>query len=101
MLYLIVQIDQTRKELQRDGVLEFNFIQQVDHNFDMLAQSLNDYINAAGDKNREAMRESYIVRYDVLYASINNVNQGWLGRLSSLDTAQLLISAHPETLKIS
>lgn len=92
MLYLIVQIDQTRRELQQDGVLEFNFIQQIDHNFDALAQSLNDYINAVGDEKREKMRGGYIVRYDVLYASINSVNQKWLGRLNELESAQLLIS---------
>jgi len=92
MLFLMVQIDQTRKELQQDGVLEFNFIQQVDHNFDELAQSLNDYLNAVGETTRKAMRENYIVKYDVLYASLMSVSQGWLGRLTSLDTAQLLVS---------
>lgn len=92
MLYLIVQIDQTRKELLEDGILEFNFIQQVDHNFDELAQALNDYVNATADENLEVLRKKYIVRYDVLYASINTVSHEWLGRLTDLDSAKILIS---------
>ncbi|MFK7855030.1 MAG: hybrid sensor histidine kinase/response regulator [Granulosicoccus sp.] len=92
MLYLTVEIDQTRKELQQDGVLEFNFIQQVDHNFDELAQALNNYVNVAEEQKKPVLRDKYILKYDLLYASIFNVTQGWLGRLSSLESAQLLIS---------
>lgn len=92
MLYLTVQINQTRKELQQDGVLEFNFIQQVDHNLDELAQALNDYDNEAEEQKSAGLRDKYILKYDLLYASIFNVTQGWLGRLSSLESAQLLVA---------
>lgn len=96
MFYLIIQIDQTRKHLQSDGVLEFNFIQQVDHNFYTLAQSLTDYLIASDPASKDAMVANYITRYDVLYSSIHNVSNSWLGYLTELKETQNLISAAQE-----
>ena len=94
MFFLIIQIDQTRKQLQADGVLEFNFIQQVDHNFSALAQALMDYLVASPDKQPE-LQQRYIERYDVLYGSIRHVSDSWLGSLVDLeDTHTLLDSAN-------
>ena len=95
MLYLIIEIDQTRQELQNDGVLEFNFVQQVDHNFDTFAQSLLKYTSAEGHDQQVELRQSYINQYDILYSSIRNVSNSWLGNLANLEsTNQLFIDAN-------
>lgn len=87
MLYLLVQIDQTRKQLQDDGVLEFNFVQQVDHNLTAFAQSLMEYL--VSDTNEKALLQTrYITRYDVLYGSILHTGTSWLGHLSELASVQ-------------
>lgn len=87
MLYLLVQIDNTRKQLQDDGVLEFNFVQQTDHNLTAFAQSLADY-QLADAADREPLRERYIERYDVLYGSIMHSGSSWLGHLAQMDSTQ-------------
>lgn len=81
MLYLLVQIDLTRKQLQRDGVLEFNFIQQTDHNFDTLAQTLMIYQVDTDPEHRQLNKKAYVSRFDVLYAMLNSVGSAWLGSL--------------------
>ena len=85
IIYIVLQIDQTRKQLQDDGVLEFNFIQQVDHNFDALAQTLMIYI-LGEDAQRPSLKSAYIQRYDVLYGSIRYVSSSWLGNLTNFQT---------------
>ena len=87
MLYLLVQIDSTRKQLQDDGVLEFNFVQQVDHNLNGFAQSLLDFQLAEADE-RDALRDQYIQHYDILYGSILHSGKSWLGHLAALDSVQ-------------
>lgn len=87
MLYLIVQIDNTRKQLQDDGVLEFNFVQQVDHNLTALTQSLMEY-QLGEPPSRSALQARYIQHYDILYGSILHSGSSWLGHLARLDSAQ-------------
>ncbi|MGQ7844293.1 ATP-binding response regulator [Granulosicoccus sp. 3-233] len=87
MLYLLVQIDSTRKQLQDDGVLEFNFVQQVDHNLTGFAQSLLDYLLAT-PAERDQQRDLYIQNYDILYGSILHSGNSWLGHLTELQKAQ-------------
>lgn len=87
MLYLLIQIDVTRKQLQDDGVLEFNFVQQVDHNLTGFAKSLVDY-QLSDSAEREAMRDQYIQQYDILYGSILHAGNSWLGHLASLGSVQ-------------
>ncbi len=87
MLYLLIQIDVTRKQLQDDGVLEFNFVQQVDHNLTGFAKSLVDY-QLSDSAEREAMRDRYIQQYDILYGSILHAGNSWLGHLASLGSVQ-------------
>lgn len=87
MLYLLVQIDSTRKQLQDDGVLEFNFVQQVDHNLNGFAQSLLDFQLAEAD-DRDSLRDRYIQHYDILYGSILHSGKSWLGHLAALDSVQ-------------
>ncbi len=89
--YLIIQIDQTRKQLQVDGVLEFNFIQQVDHNYDTLSHAITSYLAAESPTLAATLRENYITRYDVLYGSILNVGESWLGSLIDLEATQTLL----------
>lgn len=89
--YLIIQIDQTRKQLQADGVLEFNFIQQVDHNFDRLSHAITDYLAAGNPTVAATLRDTYITRYDVLYGSIFHVGNSWLGHLSDQETTQTFL----------
>lgn len=90
MVYLIVQIDNTRKQLQQDGVIEFNFIQQVDHNFDTFAQALTDFQNSRGSAKEETAQQAYLLRYDILYSSFHGVGTRFLGHLSTMEAAQLL-----------
>jgi len=92
MFYLIIQIDQTRKQLQEDGVQEFNFILQIDHNYDTLAQSIVDYLAAVDTPGKAVRQDNYILRYDILYSSIRMVSNAWLGHLSELETAQTLLT---------
>ncbi len=91
MLYLIVQIDQTRKQLQSDGVLEFNFIQQADHNFDSFAKAVMDYQLSPEPTMRNELREHYITRYDVLYSLFNSIGRTWLGSIRELEVTQNLL----------
>lgn len=87
MLYLLSQIDQTRKHLQDDGVLEFNFVQQVDHNLTALAQALMSY-QVLGPEQQQANQAQYIRRYDVLYGSIMSAGSSWHGNLAAMESTQ-------------
>ncbi|WP_169727452.1 hybrid sensor histidine kinase/response regulator [Granulosicoccus antarcticus] len=107
MFFLIIQIDQTRKQLQNDGVLEFNFIQQLDHNFSAFAHSLTDYQLASPEQQAE-LHKLYIQRFDVLYGSIRHVGTSWMGNLVSrqktielLSNANDFLTAHESTMSAS
>lgn len=89
-IYLFLQIDQSRKHLLKDGVFEFNFVQQVDHNFDALALALVDYGYATSEQESIELKNDYISRYDVLYSSLISVGDRWHGELEELpETATL------------
>lgn len=90
IIYLIIQIDQTRRQLQDDGVMEFNFIQQTDHNLDAFGQALIDYMEVSAG-TVVASRKEYLQRYDILYSSIRHVSTTRLGNLAHLQsTVELL-----------
>jgi len=92
VLYLAIQIDQTRKQLQNDGVLEFNFVQQVDHNLDTLAQALMSYV-VTNESDKNSLKTAYIQQYDIVYSSIKSVNDRWLGNLADLQATDAFFDA--------
>jgi len=92
--YLLVQIDDTRKRFQEDGVLEFNFVQQLDHNFDTFSESLEDYRNAKTDAEQREGKAYYLQRFDILWSVFNYVDKGWLGTLRNQpETDPLVVDA--------
>jgi len=100
VFYLIVQIDNTRKQLQRDGVIEFNFVQQADHNFDMFAHALSDYRTQRGTPEEDNAKQEYLLRYDVLYSLFFSAGTRFLGSLRSLDTARHLFEDGTEFISL-
>ena len=87
MVFLALQIDQTKKQLQDDGVLQFRFVQQVDRNFDNLAQTLMSYL-VADETDRAPLKDLYIQKFDIVYSSLRHVNNGWLEKLNDPLTTQ-------------
>ena len=81
VLYLLFQIDDTRQRFQDDGVLEFNFIQQMDHNFDAFSEALEDYRTASTDDELRKTKALYLQRFDILWSVLNHVDDQWLGTL--------------------
>lgn len=91
LIYLIVQIDKVLQEMQSDGVLEFSFIQQVDHNLDQLIDSLTRFQLASGEDDLDALQMAYITRFDVLYSALFTVKPGWLNYLADHQSSSKLI----------
>ena len=89
VFFLMVQINRTRLTLQADGVVEFNYIQQNDHNFDTLADALVDYREARRD-DPDAPRD-FIARFDIVWSALGVSDAHWTGSLKKLpDTAGLI-----------
>ncbi len=91
LVYLLIQIDDTRKRFQEDGVLEFNFVQQLDHNFDAFAESLEDYRIAETDELKQERQTLYLRRFDILWSVFNHVDPSWLGTLKNQATTDALV----------
>lgn len=91
IVYLLIQIDDTRKRFQEDGVLEFNFVQQLDHNFDAFSESLEDYRVAKTDEQRRDSKAYYLQRFDILWSVFNYVDKGWLGTLTIQPATEPLV----------
>ncbi len=82
---LVVQLNRTRLTLQADGVLEFNFVQQLDHDFDVLAHALADRLLAAErnapDAELRRLDRAWHTRFDVLYSAAVTIDSSWAGTL--------------------
>ena len=90
VFYLMAQISQTRLVLQSDGVIEFNYIQQNDHNLDQLAHALVDY-REARRAYAEAPRD-YLARFDIVWSALAEGNAHWAGSLRTLPGAAPFIA---------
>lgn len=93
MVYLIFQIDETRRQLQSNGIVEFKFTQQTDHNFDTLAQALTDYRYADENQDQGTLRLHYIERFDVLYSLFKLVGHRYASELEHFESAQRYFTA--------
>lgn len=91
LLYLAFQINSALHKMQQDGVLEFSFLQQVDHNLDQLRANLMRFQLGSDGENADALRSDYITRFDVLYSSLFTVNSDWLDYVSDHKSAVQLI----------
>ena len=91
LIYLLIQLDATRQRFQDDGVLEFNFVQQMDHNFDVFSESLEDYRTAKTDDKLRVAKEKYIQRFDILWSALHHIDRGWLGTLNDQATTEQLV----------
>jgi len=80
VFYLMAQINRTRLVLQADGVAEFNFIQQNDHNFDAFVHALNAW-RLERVENPYAVR-GFIRRFDVIWSAFGVDEAHWLGSLA-------------------
>jgi len=69
VVYLMVQINRTRLVLQADGVYEFNYIQQNDHNFDEFALALDEWREARRD-DPDAPRD-FRQRFDIVWSALS------------------------------
>ena len=92
IVYLALQIDQTKRQLQDDGVLQFRFVQQVDHNFDNLAQALMRYM-VADETDRTPLKNFYIQKFDIVYSSLRYVKNDWLENLVDPQTTDNFFDA--------
>ncbi|NND90666.1 MAG: hybrid sensor histidine kinase/response regulator [Granulosicoccus sp.] len=90
LLFLLVQIDLTRKQLQNDGVLEFNIVQQLGHDLDTLVQMLMTY-HQGNQQERSELQEQTILHVDTLSSGIRQVNDSWPSSLLSLKSTQDLL----------
>lgn len=80
-LFLMIAIDQTRMELREDGVLAFNFVQQTDHNYDVLSSELVDYELMRLNAPANADPQAYIDRFDIIWSTFMSLDQSWIGSL--------------------
>ena len=91
LIYLLILIDATRQRFQDDGVLEFNFIQQMDHNFDGFSESLEDYRVAVTEENLRITKAKYLQRFDILWSTLNHIDRAWLGSLNDQANTEQLV----------
>ena len=90
VFFLMVQINRTRLTLQADGVVEFNYIQQNDHNFDILADAPRRLPRGAARADPDAPRD-FIARFDIVWSALGVSDAHWTGSLQELpDTAALI-----------
>ena len=82
-LGLGVELNRTRLALQADGVLEFNFVQQLDHDFDALAHALADRLRAdpADAALVAATEAAWRTRFDVLWSAVVTIDPAWAGEV--------------------
>lgn len=94
LLVLLVQVTHNRAqlELQHDGVGEFNFVQQLDHNFDVFANSvLALRIERATNGGSLAPLEAssdIVRRFDVLYSVVRGIGNRFAGSLGDFTSGQ-------------
>jgi len=97
LVVLMTQTNKARLQLQQDGVAEFNFVLQLDHNLDLLALAVQT--DQRQDPKRpgtlapqplEAQSE-LIKRFDVLYSFSSTTDSGWIGGFISETGAPELV----------
>ena len=91
LIYLLIELDATRKRFQDDGVLEFNFVQQMDHNFDVFSESLEDYRVAKIEDKLRVAKTKYLQRFDILWSALHHIDSGWLGSLNDQAATEQLV----------
>jgi len=91
LMYLLIELDATRKRFQDDGVLEFNFVQQMDHNFDVFSESLEDYRVAKTEDKLRVAKTKYLQRFDILWSALHHIDRGWLGTLNDQAATEQLV----------
>lgn len=79
VFFLMVQINRTRLNLQADGVVEFNFVQQNDHNFDEFAMQLMRWRHDRSI-DPDAPRH-YLERFDIIWSALAVSDAHWTGSL--------------------
>jgi len=88
LLVVVVQMNDAHDMLERDGVLEFNFVHQTLHalgEFSLAAMSLR----AASPGQHQAAMQELLLRYDVLY-SIVTLPPNWASSVLDGEGAQPL-----------
>ena len=82
-LGLGVELNRTRLALQADGVLEFNFVQQLDHDFDAFAHAVADRLRAdpADAALVAATEAAWRTRFDVLWSAVVTIDPAWAGEV--------------------
>lgn len=92
LMYLMMQLDRTRQELLHDGVPEFSLIQQIDHYFDNLVDSVMSYRLGIDQKDTPPLRSAYINHFEQLDAALTEDSQ-WIRYLREHESANQLIEA--------
>ena len=92
MVHLMLQINRTRLALQADGVVEFNYVHQNDHNFDELAHALNEWV-LRRRVDPDASRTPFLRRFDVVWSAMQIAGaSGWTGALGQWPETKALIA---------
>lgn len=92
LLVLLIQVTQSRArlQLQQDGVGEFNFVQQLDHNFDSFANALLALRLERADTGAVptplAGNSEVVQRFDVLYSSMRGIGDRRAGSLAEFSS---------------
>lgn len=89
LIVLMLRTNKSRIQLQQDSVGEFNFVQQIDHNLDLLSNAAMDYrvehaavlTSDLADASAPPLERSdeLIKRFDVLYSAMSSVGKRWAG----------------------
>lgn len=90
LLVVVLQMDRARRTLLQDGVLEFNFVQQTDHNLDQMSRAAIASSRATPE-TRAALAEQLLLRYDVIYPLGTDARR-WARSLMQVDGAGELIA---------
>jgi signal transduction histidine kinase/CheY-like chemotaxis protein len=97
LVVLMIQTNKARLQLQQDGVAEFNFVLQLDHNLDLLAlavradQPQDPKRPGTGASQPLDPQSELIKRFDVLYSFASTADSRWIGGFASETGAPELI----------
>ncbi len=97
MALLLMQTNRTRVQLQNDGVVEFNFVQQLDHNFDGVSIAALSLVVERAERAQTPQpltSDSDLVRrFDVLYSSTRLLGDESIGSLMEMPATPATLEA--------
>lgn len=81
IIYQSFQLNALHKKMQVYDNAGIRTVQLADHNLDSLSYSLNDYSNAIDEREKAALKNLYVMRYDVIDNIFNPARERFSGHL--------------------